>query len=469
VSVDITERSLEDQWFSSVAGSLIGAASADALGWITESVHDRDHLRKLYGIEYVTEHRSWQKTTDGRFNAYIDYISRGEYSDDTQVTLAVARSLRNDGSIDIQRFSKCELPLWLDYSQGAGATVTAGARALARRSTSWNNNFFSYQHDGKGRDYRSAGANGAAMRVGPIALANLHDPYRMLMGVWKTSICTHGHPRALLGALVYAETVRLCTLHGAAIRPSLLQKLAEFTVESEVPARDALRGWLARWDEDAEEPFTSVWSAVKTEVLQALELISRAHDDSHALRVMHELGCFDPARRGSGTATVLAGIALFLVAGDRFRDAVLLAVNALGSDTDTIAGFVGGMCGAAHGYEQVPHEWASEVQDYDYFIRVATEVTRIACRKGLGDAALKPKIEVMPRNELPDLVQKLRSHNISQGERVHHPVFGAGRVKSVEIQKLRRKDGATLVLAWVQFDMGQSCKFRHMKIPQETS
>jgi hypothetical protein len=33
--VDITEASLEDQWLSPMAGSLIGAASADALGWIT--------------------------------------------------------------------------------------------------------------------------------------------------------------------------------------------------------------------------------------------------------------------------------------------------------------------------------------------------------------------------------------------------------------------------------------------------
>src|SRR2546422_1329591 len=123
---------------------MIGAAAADALGWITEFVRGPEHLRKLYGTNRVDRYRAWQKRTGGRFNTYIDHINRGEYSDDTQLTLAVARSLLPDGSIDIEHFSKVELPLWLQYARGAGSTITAAAKAIGRKSSAWNSNFFDY-------------------------------------------------------------------------------------------------------------------------------------------------------------------------------------------------------------------------------------------------------------------------------------------------------------------------------------
>jgi hypothetical protein len=177
------EPTLEDEYFSRIAGALIGSAAADALGWITEFVRGPEHMRKIYRSDRVTEYRSWQKATGGRFNTYIDYISAGQYSDDTQLTLAVARSLQSDGSVDVHHLAKVEFPLWLDYARGAGSTITGAARALQRRSANWNSNFFTYKHRGATQDYRDAGANGAAMRVAPVALANVNDQERMVMAI----------------------------------------------------------------------------------------------------------------------------------------------------------------------------------------------------------------------------------------------------------------------------------------------
>jgi ADP-ribosylglycohydrolase len=456
-------RSPEEQYFSRIAGALIGSAAADALGWITEFVRGPDHLKKIYRTDRVTDYRSWQKTTGGRFNAYIDYISAGEYSDDTQLSLAVARSLRPDGSVDVNHLAKVEFPLWLDYARGAGSTITGAARALQKRSADWNSNFFRYRHRGVEQDFRDAGANGAAMRVAPIALANLDDADQMNASVWQASICTHGHPRAIFGALLLAEAIRRCAVEGLASRATLLDDLSDFAAQSRPPANEDFQLWLSRWNQ-AGRDFGRVWEATRQEVLDGLASLRGVEDAAGARRRMDELGCFRPESKGSGTATVLAGIAIFLGVGNSFREAVLLAVNALGSDTDTIGGFVGAMCGAAHGYDEVPPEWASTMQDYYYFMRVATEIARIACRTGVGGQALLPA----PRgrgSDVPDLVGRLRSHDISQGERVFHPLFGTGWVKSVDAQRLRRKDGATVVLAWVSFDIGQSCKFRFMAIP----
>ena len=456
-------RSPEEQYFSRVAGSLIGSAAADALGWITEFVRGLDHMRKIYRTDRVTEYRSWQKTSGGRFNAYIDYISAGEYSDDTELTLAVAWSLRPDGSVDVHHLAKAEFPLWLDYAWGAGSTITAAARSLQRRSADWDNNFFRYRHRGQERDYRDAGANGAAMRIAPIALANIEDSTQMSLAVWQATICTHGHPRAILGALLLAEAVRRCASEGIEARTTLLRSLESFVEGCEPPTTKDFESWLDRWNAPGRD-FAQEWDVTKDEVLLGLNALRSVRERDDAYRLMDDLGCFRPDSKGSGTATVLAGIAIFLGAGDSFRDAVLLAVNALGSDTDTIGGFVGAMCGAAHGYDEVPPEWASMMQDYDYFMRVATEVTRIACRSGLGGEALRPS-STGRRTDVPDLIRRLRSHDISQGERVFHPLFGTGFVRSVEAQHLRRKDGASVVFAWVIFDIGQSCKFRFMTIP----
>ena len=136
-------------------------------------------------------------------------------SDDTQLTISVARSLNPDGTVDNDYFAKQELRHSIDYARGAGATVTAAARAAARQSANWRWNFFRFKRGRHGDlDYRGAGANGAAMRIAPIALANLDDQRRSMVETWKNAIVTHGHARAIMGAVVYAEILR-SAIHNA--------------------------------------------------------------------------------------------------------------------------------------------------------------------------------------------------------------------------------------------------------------
>src|SRR5262249_23769689 len=150
---------------------------------------------------------SWHKQTGGRFNAYIEYVAPGDYSDDTQLTLSTARSLLPDGRCDIEYFSKTELPLWLAYARGAGATITAAARTLSHKTTQWNKNFFTLKRGTGTFTYTSAGGNGAPMRIAPLAMANATYMERLEHETWRNSIVTHGHPRAIIGALVYARAI----------------------------------------------------------------------------------------------------------------------------------------------------------------------------------------------------------------------------------------------------------------------
>jgi ADP-ribosylglycohydrolase len=165
-----------------------------------------------------------------------------------------------DGSVDIEHFAKRELPLWLDYARGAGGTITRGARGMARKSAVWNRNFYSGGDASGFRGYRSAGANGAAMRVGPLALANITRREQTARGVWRTAIVTHGHPRAILGALMFAEAVRICAgwKPDSAV-PDLAAEVGGYVESLELLSDPDLSEWLGIWNSGSDVTFEHVW------------------------------------------------------------------------------------------------------------------------------------------------------------------------------------------------------------------
>jgi len=202
-SLSLADYRLEDK----ISGALLGGAIADAMGWPTEFLKSQKQLQDRFGVSRLEDFVAWEKQTGGRFNAYIEYIGIGDYSDDTQLTLSVARSMLLDGRSDVEHFAKTEMPLWLGYARGAGATIIAAAHSLSRKTARWNQNFFNLRRGGGTFSYTTAGANGAAMRVAPVAMANPRSIDRLQREVWRNAIVTHGHPRAIIGALVYARAV----------------------------------------------------------------------------------------------------------------------------------------------------------------------------------------------------------------------------------------------------------------------
>ena len=187
--------------------SILLSAIGDALGWITEFEKSVDSIENKYDKSTIDSFYSWEKYVGGRFNGYLDKIKAGSYSDDTQLLLSVARSIKPDGSLDNYYFSKIELPAWLLYARGAGRTIKNAARKIERKSAQWNSNFFTYKAGKTTLDYKDSGANGAAMRILPIALANHKKEEKIKEQIFANSIVTHGHPRAIAGA-IYTSTIQ---------------------------------------------------------------------------------------------------------------------------------------------------------------------------------------------------------------------------------------------------------------------
>ncbi len=443
-----------------IAGVLLGAAVADALGWPTEFVKTSKQAEQLFKVSEVRDFVPWEKRTGGRFNTYIDYIQPGEYSDDTQLTLCTARCILPDGTFDAERFSKKELRHWPDYARGAGGTVTRAAKAIGRRDASWDNNFFAFQSRGRSSEYVNAGANGGAMRVAPHALANIFDESAALRGIWRNVVITHGHPRALWGALLYGKCLLVLLNWRRGSLETFIDNLSLFVQDLDLSALDGgMEGWLARWRDHAHRSFEEAFDETRREVLDTLTVIHSAR--TQPLRETYKaLGCFEPATKGSGTGTVAAAIALFVRHGGNYEHAVLNAINMYGSDTDTIGAMVGAMAGALKGQMAIPDRWVNVMQDYGYFARATEAMTRISVREAVSNDLEVTKEREEAERQDRDIVTLAKGRQVYKGQRVTHPLLGMGWVIDAHAQQIRRRDGGTMLLARVGFDVGQSCIFR---------
>lgn len=441
-----------DDLFNRHLGALLAAATADALGWITESRNARQELAKL-GLDHIDRYVTWSKPTGGRFHTYIDYVSEGEYSDDTQLTLCTARSLEPDGAFNPDRFA-AELKAWLDYARGAGVAITAAARNLrTKRSVSWSNNFYG-STGSAGRSYTQAGGNGVAMRVAPIALANRDDSAQMQLAIWLNGVCTHGHPRAIIGALTIGEAVRLLSQATPLKRGQFIDDIQEYVGSLRVPSHVSLQSWQAEWAQRAAHPFLDEFGRVKGEMLG---MIGVAADIGPAFgATLQELGCFAPATKGSGTGTVAAAINAYLRYPKEFERGLLAIVNTLGIDTDTIAAMYGSLVGVRLGSTRIPDRLAVKVQDYEYFLGVAEALVDIALRK-TNENRLRVDVGMVQRRE-SDIVELTNTRTISKNQRVVHPLLGPGWIQSVSEQRTR--SGGLMLLADVALDSGQSVRFR---------
>ncbi len=438
-------------------GSIKLAAIGDALGWITEFEKSQDDIKKKYHVDKIITFHDWTKYVGGKYYGYIDEIKRGSYSDDTQLLLAVARSIKQDGTVDNEYFSKIELPAWLLYSRGAGRTIKNAARKIKRKSAKWNNNFFTFKIGKKTIDYRESGANGAAMRILPIALANYGNLKKINKEIFDNSIITHGHPRAIIGAMLYGlavNTILKSTPSNFNYKFFLteLGKDIEYKLSIDhILNNKEITEWISIWNKHSNRKFYSLFKTTIIEAQNSLrDIFKSLKNNTNDKEVYNKIGCFDNETKGSGISTVVASI--YLTSKYYFDPvkAIEIAVNQIGSDTDSIAAFTGGLLGALHGQTIIPNRW-KEIQDYNYLEFIAERLFKIAQKKmKLINFSFKKNIYNRNLNFSEDIYQI--------NEEIYFDPLGYGKIVNIERQKTLTKGKYNLILD-VDFKIGQSCRF----------
>ena len=323
-----------------IAGSVLASAIGDALGYPHEFRSVRQ-VRREIGPLGITDFVALQ---DPRFTRpFIVGTAHppGTFTDDTQMSIAVAEALLDAG---------------LPYSS---ARHDALMQAMGRRFVEW---FFSDDNDRSpgettgiactalrdGVPWHRAGVVqskgcGANMRVGPVGLA--YDDVDVVCAVAADCArVTHAHPTAL----VASEATALCVA---------------LALRGHEP--DAIHATIARRIAGRAADLEALWQRIPA-------LLSSPADE-----VLVDL---EDNPRGLGASwvadeAIASAFWCFWRHADDARACLLQAINTDG-DSDSIGAIAGAIVGARAGVSALPPSWVRDVEDSPYLHDLAARLAR---------------------------------------------------------------------------------------------
>ena len=246
------------------------------------------------------------------------------YTDDTEMTLALAESIIESGKVDPEDLAK-KFIQFCDLTRGYGMGAIRAILAL-RAGVPWHRvSTIVFEKGSFG--------NGAAMRVSPVGLFFHQNREALREAAIEQANVTHTHPLGQWGAVMQASSVGLALLQD----PMKPLKKEEILVE--------LREIL--WPGPVEYQ----------KALNEMENIFAEGKKIETKEIVRRLGNGIEAHRSVPTASYLA-----LTHSPDFQDAIRAAIS-LGGDTDTIAGMVGAIVGAHVGERGLPEEWIEQLEE----------------------------------------------------------------------------------------------------------
>jgi ADP-ribosylglycohydrolase len=300
-------------------GLLFGLALGDALGWPVEFM-SRPEILARYG-------------RGGIAAPPIPAL----YTDDTQMSIAVAEALIEAGHRDLDVLMGAVARHFIGWKRdpttpqrAPGATSIRGVNAL-ERGAPWRE---SGVRDSKGC--------GACMRVAPVGFVYRHEPGRLQAVARAQGVLTHRHPTSDAACIAAAYAIKLA-LEG--VEPG------EFA--------DHILKFIG---------------GVAPEFDAALERAAEAQQWSDEETALHHVG---PTRGGGWIAEEAVAMALFCVVKhpDDYIAAVRLGANISG-DSDSVASIAGGILGARLGTAAIPTDWLAALENRDYLADLADRLAR---------------------------------------------------------------------------------------------
>ncbi len=325
--------------FKKIYGCLLGGAIGDALGMPFTGL-SRTEITQ-YGAVHTFE---MSCTTASLFlpigaiadSEEGDLLEAGQWTDDTQLTLALAETILEEGGLFIPEAWGHKLVRWLNEEpRGPGLSTLHAAIQLRSAGVFWDE---SAAPEG--------GGCGAATRVAPVALLFHHSPELRRAHALTQALVTHGHVDAQAAAVAVCEAIAFVlpmnpgdfeTWDGVAFLNSLASE-----VENNSPAFSKCLRVARNLLEDNVEPEdairvlgTSAWS--REAVPAALYLVAQNPND--------------------------------------FQELLLNSLNLTSDATESIACIVGAIGGAMHGVDAIPEEWRLGVEDPVRFQALAERIS----------------------------------------------------------------------------------------------
>ncbi len=257
-------------------------------------------------------------------------LKAGQFTDDTQMMLAIAESIVDKRKIDPEDVAK-RFVEWINSGdvRGAGKACIESIERL-KKGKSW---------DKTGKSGEWAAGNGSAMRIAPIGLLDYRNCEKLKQDVYVTSIITHNNREAVAGATALA--------YGIA---------KNLTIE-EIDVEDYLLDIIGFI-----RPISETMSDKLSEVNTLL------FDDTPFDVALLEIGT-----SGYVVDSVGAAFYLFCRSPEDLENVICEAASA-GGDNDTIACMAGGLSGAFNGLDSIPKRWLSELEARNHITNLASEI-----------------------------------------------------------------------------------------------
>ncbi len=309
-----------------VLGMFYGLALGDALGAPVEFWEVKG-IRERYGPAGIQE-----------------LPAPALFTDDTQMTAAVAEALAAAGDQDLGSIMAAvsrEFIAWLrspENNRSPGGACLYGAQRLEAGDPWW-----------KSGKPNSKGC-GAAMRVAPIGYLYQHDLPKLRQVASATALATHHHPTAQVGAVAAAFLVKLALDR----RPP-----EEFLPTLELETHGRTRDFdLA---------------------LERLERALKLDSEDEALALLGDGWVAEEA--------VAAALYCFLRSPNDFLSTIRRGANTRG-DSDSIASIAGGLSGAYLGIGALPPDWVKRIEKSAYLgelaRRLADKKRSLGTEEGVG-------------------------------------------------------------------------------------
>jgi ADP-ribosylglycohydrolase len=288
---------------------LVGTAVGDALGVPFETFLINNPLLL-----------DWDGTT--YLGSKYHGLEPGQYSDDTQLSILVAKSLiLNSGFNPDDLAARYQDWFFSGVARGYGKTTKLAMEAL-KSGKHWNESGIA-----------GSLGNGTAMRAAPFGVYFRNDFKQLIAAVKIDSAITHVSEDAEAGAIAIALTAAYAVNRNT---ENLLDKICENLPDCKVK-----------------------------KTISSLDALINADNITppQALRVL--------GTKANVQETVPAALYCFLKF-DNYHDAVLAAIKA-GGDTDTTAAIVGALFGARDGIKKIDRKFYS-VEDFDKLIELDSQL-----------------------------------------------------------------------------------------------
>jgi len=425
----------------------VAAAYGDALGWPNES-RGKLALKKSKS-DPSPDFVSWTRRDGYRATLHTEIIEPGTYSDDTQLMVAIARSLITSGDDGWwRRLTRVELPFWRLYQRGGGGATLRAAKAWAEGKSPWQAGF---------KEYVEAGGNGVAMRILPHVIWHHGDGYaRVHRNIILDGLATHGHPRALMGAALFGYVLwslfgRSDSLDFGQMVQTALQGIEEWSASPEVHTSTVKEWAPSTWIPAS--GYKDGWAATRLETIELLHIVGKAMEEG-ALFVdrttLERLGALGP-QRGSGTISAVSAIFLASRYAADPTHGVLEAAFAMGADTDTLACMTATLLSTVREGSQLAYR-AQKVQDRDFLGNIGSTLAN----KGTLVPAAVAKSDVITASIASDWL----------GELVRRKKYDAVRLLDGRSGKIighatRHERDVEITEVKVEASDGQTLRFKH--------